>query len=244
MSFRSSGEEPGSSILVGSIGGAGTEMILLVIEDIASRKRADVEIRKLNEKVSKKALALELVNKELDSFTSAVSHDLKNELIVISAFTGRLIKRHMERLDAKGKEYMRIINSSVENLTALVGDLLEMSRLSKTEMRAGALNLSELASSILKKYQEKDPERQVEAMIPIKVEAWGDRRLLTVVFDNLLSNARKYTITLAVARIEFGVVQDSEEFIFSSGIMVRSIRSRFFSLSRGFTRLRSTPDSV
>ncbi len=188
--------------------------ILNTAWETTERKRAEDEIRKLNEEVSKKALDLELVNKELDSFTSAVAHDLKNELIVISAFAGKLIKRHMEKLDAKGQEYMKIINSSVENLTALVEDLLELSRLSKAKMKVETLNLSELVLSILKKYQEKDTERQVNMVVPNKVQAWGDRRLLTVVLDNLLSNAWKYTKNLAVAQIEFGVVQESEEPIF------------------------------
>jgi PAS domain S-box-containing protein len=188
--------------------------ILNTASETTDRKRAEDEIRKLNEQVSKKALDLELANKELDSFTSAVSHDLKNELIVISAFTGKLIKRHLEKLDAKGQEYMRIINSSVENLTALVGDLLELSRLSKAKMKDETLNLSELVLSILKKYQEKDTERQVELVVPKKVEARGDRRLLTVMLDNLLSNAWKYTKNLATAQIEFGVAQESEEPIF------------------------------
>jgi len=185
-----------------------------VIQDITERKRAEEEIRKLNEQLKRKALGLELANKELDSFTSAVSHDLKNELIVISAFTGRLIKRHLEKLDAKGQEYMRIIYSSVENLTTLVGDLLELSRLSKAKMKGETLNLSELVLSILKKYQEKDAERQVELVVPKKVEARGDRRLLTVMLDNLLSNAWKYTKNLATAQIEFGIARESEEPIF------------------------------
>ncbi|MBP1714409.1 MAG: domain S-box [Deltaproteobacteria bacterium] len=188
--------------------------ILNTAWETTERKRAEEEIRKLNEQVSKKALDLELANKELDSFTSAVSHDLKNELIVISAFTGKLIKRHLEKLDAKGQEYMRIINSSVENLTALVGDLLELSRLSKAKMKVETLNLSELVLSILKKYQEKDTERQVEVVVPKKVESRGDRRLLTAVLDNLLSNAWKYTKNLAAAHIEFGVIQESREPIF------------------------------
>ena len=185
-----------------------------VIQEITSRKRAEEEILNLNEQVSKRALDLELANKELDSFTSAVSHDLKNQLIVISAFTERLIKRHMDKLDSKGQEYMRIINSSVENLTALVGDLLELSRLPKAKTKVETLNLSELVLSILKKYQEKDTARQVELLVPQKVEAQGDRRLLTVVLDNLLSNAWKYTKKLAAAQIEFGIIRDSENPIF------------------------------
>jgi PAS domain S-box-containing protein len=185
-----------------------------VIQEITSRKRAEEEILNLNEQVSKRALDLELANKELDSFTSAVSHDLKNQLIVISAFTERLIKRHMDKLDPKGQEYMRIINSSVENLTALVGDLLELSRLPKAKTKVETLNLSELVLSILKKYQEKDTARQVELLVPKKVEAQGDRRLLTVVLDNLLSNAWKYTKKLAAAQIEFGIIRDSETPIF------------------------------
>jgi len=185
-----------------------------VIQDITERKRAEEEVRKLNEVVSQKAIDLELANKELDSFASTVAHDLKNELIVISAFTGRLIKRHMENLDAKGQEYMRIINSSVENLTALVEDLLELSRLSKAKMQVERIDLSELALSILRKFKEKDPERQVTVIVSQKVEARGDRRLLTVVLDNFLSNAWKFTRNAEQARIEFGAHGESGTLVY------------------------------
>jgi signal transduction histidine kinase len=95
-----------------------------------------------------------------------------------------------------------------------VGDLLELSRLPKAKTKVETLNLSELVLSILKKYQEKDTARQVELLVPQKVEAQGDRRLLTVVLDNLLSNAWKYTKKLAAAQIEFGIIRDSENPIF------------------------------
>jgi signal transduction histidine kinase len=143
-----------------------------------------------------------------------VSHDLKNELIVISAFTRRLIKRYLEKLDVKGQEYLKMINSSVENMIALVGDLLELSRVSEAKMKVETLDLSELAWSVLKKYQEKDTKRQVEVVVPKKIEARGDQRLLTVALDNLLNNAWKFTKNSDPARIELGVTRESEEPVF------------------------------
>lgn len=186
----------------------------LVIRDITERKRAEEEIRKLNEDLAKRAHELEMVNKELDTFDSMVAHELKNHFVVIGALAGRLSKGLAEKLDAKGQEYLAMLNDSVGNMITLVNDLLELSRVSKTKMKFEKVDLSELAWLIIKKFREKDRDRQVELVMPKGMEVEGDRRLLGVALDNLLGNAWKFTKNSDPARIELGVRRENEGQVF------------------------------
>jgi PAS domain S-box-containing protein len=190
------------------LGGFGTA------QDITERKQAEEQIRKLNEDLGKRAGELENANKELDAFASMVAHDLKNQLVIIATLIGRLSKQQQEKLDAKGKQYWEIVNESVGAMAALVDDLLEMSRVSRIQMKPERVDLSKLAWSIVKKYQEKDADRQVELIIMERMEAEGDRRLMEVALDNLLGNAWKFTKQANPARIQLGVSVEAEGPIF------------------------------
>jgi PAS domain S-box-containing protein len=172
--------------------------------DITQRKHAEERIRRLNEDLIGKARDLERANKELDSFASMVSHDIKNELVVIGALIRRLFERQGQNLDAKGREYLRMINESADNMAHFVDDLLELSRVSKSRIKLERMDLGNLAGAIIKKFREKDEERQVEVVIQKRMEAVGDRRLLGVALENLLGNAWKFSKNASPARIEMG----------------------------------------
>jgi PAS domain S-box-containing protein len=190
------------------LGGFGTA------QDITERKQAEEQIRKLNEDLAKRAGELEKANKELDAFASMVAHDLKNQLVIIATLVGRLSKQQQEKLDAKGRQYWDIVNESVRAMASLVDDLLEMSRVSRIQMKPEKVDLRKLAWSIVKKYQEKDADRQIELVIPEKMEVEGDRRLLEVALDNLLGNAWKFTKHSNPARIQLGVSVEAEGPVF------------------------------
>lgn len=182
--------------------------------DITDRKQAEEEIQKLNEELVKKARYLETANQELDAFASMVSHDLKNQLVIISGFIRRLLKQQIEKLDAKGQEYLRMVNESVGKMVTLVDDLLELSRVTKRPIKVEKIDLSELAASIMNKYQEMDAGRRIQLGIEKGIKAEGDLRLLEVVLDNLLGNAWKFTNHSHPARIEFGVSKETERPVF------------------------------
>ena len=179
-----------------------------VFHDISERKKAQLEVQKLNEELIRKNLHLEWINRELDAYTSTVSHDLKNPLVVMGNLTGRLIKKYGEEMDARGKEYLQMLHSTCSHMTELVDDLLELSRVSKASLKIEKVDLSGLAESLLAEYREKDPTRVVEPVVAPGMACRGDRRLLRSVLDNLLSNAWKFTRGCDPARIEFGILRE------------------------------------
>ncbi len=182
--------------------------------DITDRKQAEEEIQKLNKELMKRARFLEMANQELDAFASMVSHDLKSQLLIIDGFIRRLIKQQIEKLDEKGQEYLGIVKESVGKMVTLVDDLLELSRVSKGPIRVEKVDLSEMAGSIMNKYQQMDAGRQIQLMIEKGMEAEGDPVLLEVGLDNLLGNAWKFTKHSHPARIEFGVSTETERPVF------------------------------
>jgi PAS domain S-box-containing protein len=182
-----------------------------VFHDISERKKAQLEVQKLNEELIRKNLHLEWINRELDAYMSTVSHDLKNPLVVMGNLTGRLIKKYGEGMDAKGKEYLQMLHSICDRMTELVDALLEMSRVSKASLKIERVDLSGLAESLLSEHREKEPTRIVETAVVPGVTCRGDRRLLRSVLDNLLSNAWKFTRDRDPARIEFGILQEGTD---------------------------------
>jgi PAS domain S-box-containing protein len=182
-----------------------------IFHDITNRKKAELEVQKLNEELTRKNLHLESANRELDAYTSIVSHDLKNPLVVMGNVTDRLIKKYGEEMDAKGKEYLQILHSTSGRMTELVDALLELSRVSKTALKSEKVDLSDLAELLLAEHREKDPDRDVECAVAPGAVCRGDRRLLRSVLDNLLTNAWKFTRDCAPARIEFGTLQEGPD---------------------------------
>jgi PAS domain S-box-containing protein len=179
-----------------------------IFHDITVRKRAELEVQKLNEELTLKNLLLEQSNQELDAYASTVSHDLKNPLVIMGNVTGRLIKKHGEEMDDKGKEYLHLLHSTCGRMNELVDALLELARVSKSPLKIEKVDLSGLVESFLSDFREKDPIRRVEASVARGLVCRGDRRLLGAVLENLLSNAWKFTRDRDPARIEFGTLRE------------------------------------
>ena len=187
------------------VGGVGIAL------EITALKKIELEIKSLNEELQQKTLHLEAANRELEAYTSTVSHDLKNPLVVMGNIIGRLIKKYGEELDPKGKEYLRILQSTSGRMTELVDALLELSHVSKAPLKSDKVDLSGLAESILSNYRENNPARRVEAIVARGMICRGDRSLLQSVLDNLFSNAWKFTRNCSPARIEFGILREGPD---------------------------------
>lgn len=184
--------------IVGAIG---------VFQNITRRKRAEEEIKRLSEDLKSRSNELENVNKELETFCYAVSHDLKSPLITIGGFSQRLLERYINKLDDKGKQYLRHIYESSQRLMLLIEDLLRLSKLSQGVIKVKMVDLSTLVRSIIGKLRETCPERQVEFIVEEGLIAKGDERLLRIVLENLFSNAWKFTNKSLKAKIEFGLTR-------------------------------------
>jgi PAS domain S-box-containing protein len=181
-------------------GPEGKPVILGISVDISSRKLAESAVRELNAALLAKAAELEAINRELESFSYSVSHDLRAPLRAIDGFALMLEEDYQERLDAEGLRYLSVIRQNSRRMGALIDDLLAFSRLGRQPLIHAEVNVDSLVREVVEEILHTEPlgERGEAATAPhIEVEplppARGDRGLLRQVWANLIANAVKYS---------------------------------------------------
>ncbi len=160
--------------------------------------------RVLEKKIAERTAELEAAIKEKESFSYSVSHDLRAPLRHIDSFSAILMADHAEHLPSEALDHLNRIRAAAGRMATLIDHLLELSRAGKREMDLQTVDLSDLAASTLRMYQETEPGRGAKVVIEEGLTALGDRTLLGQLLDNLLGNAWKYTSKKKHPRIEFG----------------------------------------
>ncbi|MDH7487704.1 MAG: PAS domain-containing protein [Anaerolineae bacterium] len=184
--------------------------LLSVVED---QKAAQEEIRRLNieleQRVRQRTAELEAANKELEAFAYSVSHDLRAPLRALDGFSAALLSQYRDRLDEQGRHYLERIQAASQRMGDLINDLLDLSRITRQEMRYQRVDLSTLAREVAAELQAQNPQRPVEWVIADGLAAQGDPLLLRLALQNLLGNAWKFTGGRECAIIEFGLLPSS-----------------------------------
>lgn len=204
---RKDGTEFPVELSLASWSRGGEPSFAAIIRDITTRKETDAAIRR-------SASELEAANKELEAFSYSVSHDLRAPLRGLDGFAQALLEDYTQVLDETGQDYLQRVRAASQRMAALIDDLLDLSRVTRAELRREPVDLSALARGIAADLHKSAPKRKVEFVIPEDVSAHGDRRLLRVVLENLLGNAWKFTAKRSGAAIEFGVTDHDGERVY------------------------------
>jgi K+-sensing histidine kinase KdpD len=176
--------------------------------DITRRKTAENELKQSN-------LQLETANRELESFSYSVSHDLRAPLRSLDGFSQAMLEDYGEKLDDQAKEWLNIIRKSSLKMAELIDDILGLSRVVRTELRVQKVDLSELAMTLVKDLQASQPDRIIDFKIAANIKSDGDANLLRIVLNNLLENAVKFTAKCKYSVIEFGTTEiDGQKYYF------------------------------
>lgn len=154
---------------------------------------------------------LEHKNRELESFSYAVSHDLRAPLRRIDSFSRAILESQGRRLDDEGRKFLSRVREASQQMAQLIDDVLYLSRVTRTDLRDQDVDLSEVAELVVSRLQEGQPNRRMEVKIRPGVVVTGDGQLLKIAMENLLQNAWKFTGKQAEPRVEFGVTQTSGE---------------------------------
>jgi PAS domain S-box-containing protein len=176
---------------------------------------ARAEVARERELVRAK-LAAEHAQRELESFSYSVAHDLRAPLRSLDGFSQALLEDYSDRLDATGQRYLRHVRESAQLMATLIDDILALSRVTRHELQRQEVSLSQEATEVLTRLAARDPRRVVRWHVAPGLEARADRKLLAILLENLLGNAWKFTAKREVAHIEVGVESGPERVFFVS----------------------------
>jgi signal transduction histidine kinase len=158
----------------------------------------------LEVRVKERTQALSAANRELEAYSYSIAHDLRQPLRAIDGFSLLLLEDYYDQLDDEGKDYINRVREAAQRMGRLIDDILELSKITRSEIALREVNLSAEAGDILKHLKDAHPERKVKTEVQSGLLAEGDPSLIRVALENLLGNAWKYSAEVPEASIEFG----------------------------------------
>ncbi len=175
----------------------------------------------LEQRVQTRTAELAATNRELEAFCYTVSHDLRAPLRSMDGFSQALLEDYGPQLDATGRDFLHRVRSNCQRMARLIDDLLQLSRLTRAQMRLQPVDLTTLAQSVIFDLRQAEPDRAVDVRIAPGLTATGDPVLLRTALANLLENAWKFTSPRPAAVIEVGAMA-ADRALPSSGVALPS----------------------
>jgi PAS domain S-box-containing protein len=202
-----------------------TQADLAFAEELARRAAIAVDharlyssAQKLNEelerRVEKRTAQLEATNKELEAFSYSVSHDLRAPLSHIGGFVELLQKDLQPTMEEKHRRYLDHVAAAAERMGTLIDDLLSLSRVGRTDLAKTRFDMEGLVRDVISYYEPEARGRQIAWRIGTLPSVYADRSMVNLVWQNLVSNALKYTRPRAQAEIEIGYYPDGRNQVF------------------------------
>jgi signal transduction histidine kinase len=176
-------------------------------KEITERRRVEIQIKAINTE-------LLAANQELEAFSYSVSHDLRAPLRGIDGFSLALLEDYTDELDEQGRDYLHRVRAATQRMGTLIDDLLNLSRVTRSEMRAERADLAAIARSVASELRKMEPQRQAEIRIEDGLVAFADSHLIRIILENLLGNAWKFTSKREWSCIEFGKTKCGEESVY------------------------------
>jgi len=181
----------------------------------ASQRKLERLNSDLERRVMERTSELQSKNKELESFSYSVSHDLRAPLRSIDGFSQILLEDYIDKLDDAGKLYLKRVISNTHHMADLIDDLLNLARISQIEIVKSRVNISEIANERILQLKERNPEAQTETMVTPGLYVFGDQHLITIALHNLIENAWKYSSKALHPLIQIGETTiENEKMIF------------------------------
>lgn len=180
----------------------------LALSDISERKRAEAEVVRLNceleQRVASRTAALEAANKEMEAFTYSVSHDLRAPLRIIAEFSLILQQDYAPQFDAEGQRILATLRGSIHKMDQMITGLLSLSRISRSELNAGSLDMTGLARAAYLELASPEVLETFTFNLSALPRTQGDPLLIHQVWASLIANAIKFSLPKAGRRIDIG----------------------------------------